>query len=182
MREQLWRYYPQFLAAVRDDVAAPWALDLWQCLPTPARRPTGPPVGKARHPPNRYCRAAPVVSGGGPGSAGCRRSCGCPCAAPRRAPLSGPSARGSCASPTRPPDGRPAESTPADDSNASEEPSHGANRPGGRDPPAVPAWASARASSPLCWPKQMTCCSDQTTPRCAVSAAWRHPFPVPAVP
>ena len=35
MREQLWRYYPQFLAAVGDDLAAPWALDLWQCLPTP---------------------------------------------------------------------------------------------------------------------------------------------------
>ena len=35
MREQLWRYYPQFLAAVGDDIAAPWALDLWQCLPTP---------------------------------------------------------------------------------------------------------------------------------------------------
>ena len=35
MRQQLWRYYPQFLDAVDDDVAAPWALDLWQRLPTP---------------------------------------------------------------------------------------------------------------------------------------------------
>ncbi len=35
MREQLWRYYPQFLAAVGDDIAVPWALDLWQRLPTP---------------------------------------------------------------------------------------------------------------------------------------------------
>ena len=35
MRQQLWRYYPQFLDAVDDDVAAPWALDLWQSLPTP---------------------------------------------------------------------------------------------------------------------------------------------------
>ena len=34
-RQQLWRYYPQFLAAVGDDVAAPWALDLWRNLPTP---------------------------------------------------------------------------------------------------------------------------------------------------
>ena len=34
MREQLWRYYPQFLAAI-DDVATPWALDLWRRLPTP---------------------------------------------------------------------------------------------------------------------------------------------------
>ena len=34
MRQQLWRYYPQFLAAVDDDVAAPWALDLWRSLPT----------------------------------------------------------------------------------------------------------------------------------------------------
>ena len=36
MRQQLWRYYPQFLAAVGDDVAAPWALALWRRLPTPA--------------------------------------------------------------------------------------------------------------------------------------------------
>ena len=35
MREQLWRYYPQFLAALGDDVAAPWALELWKSLPTP---------------------------------------------------------------------------------------------------------------------------------------------------
>ena len=35
MREQLWRYYPQFLAALDDDVATPWALDLWRRLPTP---------------------------------------------------------------------------------------------------------------------------------------------------
>ena len=40
MRQQLWRYYPQFLDAVDDDVAAPWVLDLWRRLPTPraARR------------------------------------------------------------------------------------------------------------------------------------------------
>ena len=38
--QQLWRYYPQFLDAVDDDVAAPWVLDLWRRLPTPraARR------------------------------------------------------------------------------------------------------------------------------------------------
>ena len=35
MRQQLWRYYLQFLDAVDDDVAAPWALDLWRSLPTP---------------------------------------------------------------------------------------------------------------------------------------------------
>ena len=35
MRQQLWRYYPQFLDAVDDDVAATWALDLWRKLPTP---------------------------------------------------------------------------------------------------------------------------------------------------
>jgi len=34
MRDQLWRYYPQFLDAV-DEVAAPWALALWRSLPTP---------------------------------------------------------------------------------------------------------------------------------------------------
>ena len=40
MRQQLWRYYPQFLDAVDDDVATPWVLDLWRRLPTPgaARR------------------------------------------------------------------------------------------------------------------------------------------------
>ena len=36
MREQLWRYDPQLLAATSDEVAAPWALDLWRRLPTPA--------------------------------------------------------------------------------------------------------------------------------------------------
>ena len=36
MRQQLWRYYPQFLDAVDNDVAAPWALDLWRRLPTPS--------------------------------------------------------------------------------------------------------------------------------------------------
>ena len=36
MREQLWRYYPQFLAAIGDDLAAPWTLALWRSLPTPA--------------------------------------------------------------------------------------------------------------------------------------------------
>ena len=35
MREQLWRYYPQLLAAISDDVAASWALALWRRLPTP---------------------------------------------------------------------------------------------------------------------------------------------------
>ena len=35
MREQLWRYYPQFLDAVDDDVASPLALHLWRNLPTP---------------------------------------------------------------------------------------------------------------------------------------------------
>ena len=35
MRDQLWRYYPQFLDAVDSDVAAPWALHLWRSLPTP---------------------------------------------------------------------------------------------------------------------------------------------------
>ena len=35
MRQQLWRYYPQFLDAVDDDIAVPWALDLWRKLPPP---------------------------------------------------------------------------------------------------------------------------------------------------
>ena len=44
MREQLWRYYPQFLKAVDDDVAAPWALDLWRSLPTPRAGQRARPV------------------------------------------------------------------------------------------------------------------------------------------
>ena len=35
LREQLWRYYPQFNDAV-DDPAAPWALALWARVPNPA--------------------------------------------------------------------------------------------------------------------------------------------------
>ena len=34
MREQLWRYYPQFNDTVA--LAKPWALDLWKRVPTPA--------------------------------------------------------------------------------------------------------------------------------------------------
>ena len=34
MREQLWRYYPQFLDTVDDDVASLLALHLWRNLPT----------------------------------------------------------------------------------------------------------------------------------------------------
>lgn len=37
LRDQLWRYYPQFLAAVKGDVSAPFALALWQLAPTPAK-------------------------------------------------------------------------------------------------------------------------------------------------
>lgn len=39
LREQLWRYYPQFLK-IADDLAASWVLELWALAPTPklARR------------------------------------------------------------------------------------------------------------------------------------------------
>jgi transposase len=36
LREQLWRYFPAFLA-LDDDLAAPWMLDLWGAVPTPAK-------------------------------------------------------------------------------------------------------------------------------------------------
>jgi transposase len=43
LRQQLWRYYPQFLELV-DDIAAEWLLELWTIAPTPDRamrlRPT----------------------------------------------------------------------------------------------------------------------------------------------
>ena len=35
LRQQLWRYYPEFADAV-DDVAAPWALALWKRVPSPS--------------------------------------------------------------------------------------------------------------------------------------------------
>ena len=40
IRDLLWRYYPQFLAAVGNDVSAPFAMALWRLAPTPdeARR------------------------------------------------------------------------------------------------------------------------------------------------
>lgn len=36
VHHQLWRYYPQ-LAKLTDDVAAPWFLELWAKVPTPAK-------------------------------------------------------------------------------------------------------------------------------------------------
>jgi transposase len=36
VRQQLWRYYPQFLE-LADDVAAEWVLELWSIAPTPAK-------------------------------------------------------------------------------------------------------------------------------------------------
>ena len=36
VRELLWRYFPAMLE-LDDDVAAPWFLDLWQRVPTPAK-------------------------------------------------------------------------------------------------------------------------------------------------
>jgi transposase len=36
LRQQLWRYYPQFLELV-DDMAAEWLLELWAMAPTPDR-------------------------------------------------------------------------------------------------------------------------------------------------
>src|SRR3712207_6638676 len=36
VRQQLWRYYPQFLE-LADDVAAEWVLALWSIAPTPAK-------------------------------------------------------------------------------------------------------------------------------------------------
>ena len=40
VRDQIWRYYPQFLAVVKNEVSAPFALALWRLAPTPdkARR------------------------------------------------------------------------------------------------------------------------------------------------
>lgn len=36
VRELLWRYFPQMLE-LTDDVAAPWFLNLWRVIPTPAK-------------------------------------------------------------------------------------------------------------------------------------------------
>ena len=37
IRDLLWRYYPQLLEAVKNDVSAKWALALWRLVPTPAK-------------------------------------------------------------------------------------------------------------------------------------------------
>ncbi len=37
VRDQLWRYYPQFLAVVKNEVSAPFALALWRLAPTPGK-------------------------------------------------------------------------------------------------------------------------------------------------
>jgi len=37
MRDQLWRYYPQILELVDDDLAADWLLALWELVPTPEK-------------------------------------------------------------------------------------------------------------------------------------------------
>lgn len=34
LRQQLWRYFPAFLE-LEADLAAPWAIELWQAMPTP---------------------------------------------------------------------------------------------------------------------------------------------------
>ena len=47
LREQLRRYYPQCLALTAD-VAAPWFLDLWAVVPTPAQAATVRPAQIAR--------------------------------------------------------------------------------------------------------------------------------------
>jgi transposase len=36
MREQLWRYFPALLE-LEGDLGAPWLLDLWEAVPTPAK-------------------------------------------------------------------------------------------------------------------------------------------------
>src|SRR5262249_26294475 len=37
LRDQLWRYYPQILELVDDDLAADWLLALWELVPTPEK-------------------------------------------------------------------------------------------------------------------------------------------------
>ena len=75
MREQLWRYYPQFLG-LADDIASPWLLELWTLVPTPdkARRVREATVAKLlrRHRIRRIdaavlddLRAPPVVVAAG---------------------------------------------------------------------------------------------------------------------
>jgi transposase len=46
-RQQLWRYYPQFLELV-DDIHAEWLLELWTMAPTPERAKRLRPVTVAR--------------------------------------------------------------------------------------------------------------------------------------
>ena len=47
LRHQLWRYYPQF-NELSEDCAAPWFLDLWELVPTPAKARSTRPVTIAK--------------------------------------------------------------------------------------------------------------------------------------
>ena len=187
MREPLWRYYPQLLAAVGDDLAAPWPLDLWQCLPTPraAQRVREKTLARllAKHRIRRIDTAA------------LRRQL--PAEAVKVAPGAAEAAvahvqlvverlvlvhqqRVHAHCQLERLMGRLAESAPADDSNASEETEP--RGPTGRADatillslPAIGTGVSPRSS-----PRRVTCRRDETTPRCAASAAWRRSPAVPA--
>jgi transposase len=49
LRDQLRRYFPQYLELTDDDLAANWVLELWKCVPTPqeaTKRSSAPAVAK----------------------------------------------------------------------------------------------------------------------------------------
>ncbi len=171
MREQLWRYYPQFLEAVDDDVASPWALDLWRKLPTPRagqriRLATLARVLKQHRirridaatlrdrlrapprPPPRMCGSSSNASSWSIGNSITRAA----------------SSTGWCASlpsPLR----RTTRTRPRG-------PSHGCRK----RRPTRPSCFRCPASAPACWPRYLprvaTRCGGGTTTHCAVSAEW----------
>ena len=181
MREQLWRYYPQLLAATSDEVAAPWALDLWRRLPTPvaAQRVREATLAKLlqQHRIRRVDAATlreRLRGAGRPGRARCRRGRRRACAAPRRTPRADQPATRSRAPPSST-DWCTSSPRPHRRTTRTRPP-----RPRQRRPHRCPTRpscarcpASAPASSLRCWPRVTTRCGggDYDALRCLCGVA-----------
>ena len=156
MRQQLWRY-PQFLDAVDDDAAAPWALDLWRSLPTPragqrVREVTRTRVLKQ----HRIRRTAAATRRAKPRAPAVKVAPGAVEAAVithvqtgRRPPCPGQPPARSRAPRARQVGGQLAEAAPADDPDASTE----AEAESSKQPPDAPSCSRCPVSAPRCSPR-----------------------------
>ena len=187
MREQLWRYYPQFLDAV-DDVAAPLALDLWRKLPTPRAGPRVREASLARvlrqH---RIRRITAATLRDRPRPPAVKVAPGAAEAATVHVRLvverlilvnrQLDDARHHLDRVVH----QLAEPASADDPDVSAEAEPGLSKvPPPTRPSCFPCPSSAPACSPRYWPKVATHCSGGTTTRYAVSAEWLRSLRVQA--